>query len=138
MNCFYHPDRSAVAMCKSCNRGLCPNCVTDVAPGVACRGKCEADVAALNLVLQLSKTAYQKTGVAHRRNALVMLIIGLCFLAFGVLPIVTAGSYGAFFMMPLGAVFLLWAYFSYRSGKQIAEVSGASDRTAGDSRPLDR
>ena len=122
-------------MCKSCNRGLCLDCLVDVPPGVACRGKCEADVAAVNLVIQRSKTAYQKTGVAYRRNAIATVIMGLFFIGFGVLPILVSDNYAALFMAPLGCVFLLWSYFSYRSGKQISEVSDRSDPgAAGNSR----
>ena len=124
MKCFYHPDRDAVATCKNCSRGVCPECSAEVAPGIACRGKCEADVAALNLVLERSKSAYQKTGAAYARNALVMLICGALFIGFGMLPVLMSQNYGAFFLVPVGAVFLLWSYFSYRSGKQITEVRG--------------
>lgn len=130
MKCFYHPDRDAVAMCKSCNRGLCPTCSADVPPGVACQGKCEADVAALNLIIQRNKTAYQKSGLAHRRNAIAMLIAGLIFAAFGILPVLVSRSYGALVFVLLGCLFLLWSFFSYRSGKQISDVDFRSERSA--------
>jgi hypothetical protein len=139
MKCFYHPDLDAVALCKSCSRGICRECSADVPPGVACRGKCEADVAALNLVIQRSKSAYQKTGAAYRRNAIALLICGLLFAGFGLLPVIVSQSYGAFFMVPLGAVFLLWSFFSYRSGKQIVDVEPrrepAAARNGGPSTP---
>jgi hypothetical protein len=127
MRCFYHTDREAVGICKSCNRGLCEECGTEVRPGLACRGKCEADVAALNLMIRRSTTAYEKTGVAYRRNALVLLIAGLIFLVFGFLPVVVSQSYKAIFLAPLGCLFLLWSLFSYRSGKQISEVDCMSE-----------
>jgi hypothetical protein len=127
MKCFYHSDRDAVAVCKSCSRGICRECCADVPPGVACRGKCEADVAALNLVIQRNKTAYQKAGAAYRRNAVATLIVGLLFLGFGMLPVLVSQDYGAIFLAPLGCVFLLWSYFSYRSGKQICEVGYRSE-----------
>ena len=127
MKCFYHPDRDAVALCKSCSRGLCSDCSADVPPGVACRGKCEEDVASLNLVIRRSKTAYQKTGAAYRRNAIATLIMGVFFVAFGVLPVLVSQSYGALFLTPLGCVSLLWSYFSYRSGKEISEVLDRSE-----------
>jgi hypothetical protein len=130
MKCFYHPERDAVALCKSCNRALCRECSADVPPGVACRGRCEADVAAVNLVIQRSKTAYQKTGAAYRRNAIATLIAGLLFLGFGILPVVVSQSYGAIFLAPLGGLFLLWSLFSYRSGKQISEVGSPSEPSA--------
>ena len=28
MNCFYHPDKVAVAQCSECNKGLCHECAT--------------------------------------------------------------------------------------------------------------
>ncbi len=122
MKCFYHADQDAVAICKSCCRGLCRECVADVPPGVACRNRCEAEVAAINLIMARSKTAYQKTGAAHRRNAVATLICGLLFLGFGLLPVLVSRDFGAFFLVPLGCVFLLWSRFSYLSGKQICEV----------------
>jgi len=140
MKCFYHPEHDAVAMCKSCSRGLCFECAADVPPGVACRGKCEADVAALDLVIQRSKTAYQKAGAAHRRNALGMLIMGLLFVGFGsLLLILSPDSSGILFVL-LGCVILLWAFFSHRSGRQISEVDYRSDAgaspTGGPARPV--
>ena len=122
MKCFYHPDRDAVAMCKSCNRGLCLDCSADIPPGVACRDKCEADVAALNLVLQRSKTAYQKTGASYRGIAITMLIAGIFFTGFGLIPIIVSRNYGALFFVPIGGIFLLLSYFSHRSGEQIMAV----------------
>jgi uncharacterized membrane protein YfcA len=122
MKCFYHSDRDAVALCKSCNRGLCPDCAVDVPPGMACAGRCEAEVAALNLVIQRSKTAYQKTAAAYRRNAVVLLICGLIFVVSGVLPVLVSRNYGALFIALIGCVFLLWSFFCYRSGQQISQV----------------
>ena len=32
MRCFYHPDRDAVATCKSCGKGLCQECAAVYSP----------------------------------------------------------------------------------------------------------
>jgi hypothetical protein len=56
-----------------------------------------------------------------------MLLTGLVFTGLGILPVIVSQSYGAIFLTPIGCVFLLWAYFSYRSGKQIAEVERRSE-----------
>lgn len=45
MKCFYHSDRDAVGTCKSCGKGLCPDCAVDLTKGLACRDKCEKEVA---------------------------------------------------------------------------------------------
>lgn len=119
MKCFYHHDTDAVAICKSCQRALCVTCAMDVPPGTACINRCEKDVAALNLVIERSKSAYQKTGLAYKRNAVVMSVIGIVFFVTGVWPIVAKGKYGMAFIAVMGVLFVVWAYFNYRSGKQI-------------------
>lgn len=119
MKCFYHHDIDAVALCKACSRALCPACAADVHPGTACVNRCEADVAALNTIVERSKTAYQKTGQAYKRNAIATMILGALFIVMGVVPILMTGKYGTAVVALLGPVFLLWSYFSYRSGKQI-------------------
>jgi hypothetical protein len=122
MKCYYHHASDAVALCKSCNRALCPECSADVHPGTACKHRCEKDVADLNTVIERGKTVYAKTGSAYKRNAVSMLIIGLIFLGFGLLPIVVNNDYGASFMAVIGGIFLLWAFFSFKSARQINEV----------------
>jgi hypothetical protein len=129
MKCYYHPTTDAVALCKSCSRALCPDCCADVPPGTACKGKCEEDVAALNMVIQRGKTAYQKTGKAYKRNSVVTLLLGLIFFAFGIVPIITGDGYGSAFIAVLGAVFILGSYFSYQSGKQIQEIERKPNQT---------
>jgi hypothetical protein len=69
MRCFYHRDLDAVASCKNCGRGLCPDCSADVGNGLACRGRCEAEVRSLNRVIERNKTAYAKTSAAYLRIA---------------------------------------------------------------------
>jgi len=128
MKCYYHPTVDAVALCKSCQRALCPECAADVPPGTACKGKCEEDVAALNTMIQRGKTAYQKTGKAYKRNSLVMLLVGLIFFSIGIIPILAGDGFDSTFMAFLGALFFLWSYFSYKSGKQIEEVKGDRPR----------
>ena len=44
MRCYYHQDRDAVGLCKSCGKGLCADCQTDLGQGLACKGRCEARV----------------------------------------------------------------------------------------------
>jgi len=49
MNCFYHPNQEAIGTCKSCGKGLCAACATDLGKGLACRNRCEADAQAMIL-----------------------------------------------------------------------------------------
>ena len=41
MRCFYHQDKEAVGLCKSCGKGLCAECAVDLGKGLGCRGRCE-------------------------------------------------------------------------------------------------
>ena len=119
MKCFYHHEIDAVAICKSCHRALCDSCAIDVHPGTACANRCEKDVEDLNVIIERSKSALQKTGKAYIRNAVAMLLAGLVFLFVGIFPVIQKGNYHLSFVAILGLISLLWSYFSYRSGKQI-------------------
>lgn len=122
MKCYYHHPADAVALCKSCGRALCPDCCADVHPGTACKQRCEQAVADLNTIIERSKTAYVKTGLAYKRSATAILIMGIIFLGFGLLPILINDDYGASFMAVIGFIFLLWSFFSFKSGRQITAV----------------
>jgi hypothetical protein len=51
LRCFYHPDANAVGTCKHCHRGVCSACAAERDGGLACRGRCEADVDAVNALI---------------------------------------------------------------------------------------
>ena len=82
-------------------------------------------------MIERGKTAYQKTGAAYKRNAIATFLFGIMFLAFGILPVLVSQSYGVIFLAPMGVGFLLWSFFSFRSGKQITEVKHHSKQVAG-------
>ncbi|HUJ11496.1 MAG TPA: hypothetical protein VL171_15895 [Verrucomicrobiae bacterium] len=83
MKCFYHPTVDAVGICKSCNRGLCPDCIANVGTSCSCKNRCEADVAAINEMLQRGRTAHQKTSSTYLRSGIIMALIGVVFVLFG-------------------------------------------------------
>jgi len=122
MKCFNHLQADGVAICKSCGRSLCHDCCTEVDLGCACKGRCEDDVHDLNIMLKRGKTAYQKTGGAHRRNAAIMLVFGLVCLALGILPIIAGRGYATALLALFGFFFVLWAYFSFVSAREISSV----------------
>ena len=47
MKCFYHRDKDAIGICKSCSRALCQECAAEFPKGIACKGRCEEDVRAV-------------------------------------------------------------------------------------------
>ena len=113
MRCFYHPDREAVGVCKSCQRGICPECLSDVGKGIACKARCEEDARAL---VRLTDAAIRHEPanefiVARMRRtrlvtALFYLLVGAGFLVAGFLhPYVQFAIY-------LGAVFLVFGVYA--------------------------
>jgi prefoldin subunit 5 len=44
MRCFYHEEKQAVGLCKSCGKGICKECAVDLTTALACRGHCEESV----------------------------------------------------------------------------------------------
>ena len=90
MKCFYHRDIDAVGTCKSCGKGLCADCAIDLSKGLACRGRCEADVRALiELVDQnikitpLSTRMIEQGGSARLGLAVFFLLTGSVFAGWG-------------------------------------------------------
>jgi hypothetical protein len=114
MRCFYHQDVEAVAGCKNCARGLCPACAVDVGNGIACRDRCEAEVRALNLIVERNKTAYQKARSAYARTAAFYAALGLAFLGAGLVD--WRGM--AWVLTPAGAIFLVAAYVHFTTGRR--------------------
>lgn len=122
MKCYYQRESDAVAICKSCGRALSPEFAVDVGLGTACKDRCEVAVAELNTIIERSKTAYLKTGSAYRRSAFSILILGVIFSGFGILPIIVNGNYGSSFMAVVGILFIFWSYLHFKSGRQITSV----------------
>jgi hypothetical protein len=90
MNCFYHHDRTSIGACKSCGKGLCPECSVDLGKGLACRGHCEEDVRALitlidrNIKLSPQSTQLVQSGYRNRfATAFFLSAMGIIFLIWG-------------------------------------------------------
>ena len=74
MRCYYHDEVEAVAICKSCLRGLCRECCVEVGHTSACRNRCEPEVETLNALLERNKKAYRTTSSTYYRNGVFMLV----------------------------------------------------------------
>jgi hypothetical protein len=81
MNCYRHQSLSAVGTCKTCNKGLCPDCAFDVGNGLACRGQCEAKVSELNQMWERSARIYGLGVHKSRIPSTGVLLWGLMALA---------------------------------------------------------
>jgi hypothetical protein len=112
MKCFYHADRDAVGVCKSCQRALCHECAADVGKGIACTGRCEEDARQL---IQLTDAAIRHQPANEfivariRRNriasALLYIVLGAGFVGTGIIhPFI-------WFIAFLGGIFVLFGLY---------------------------
>jgi hypothetical protein len=96
VHCYYHPATDAVAICKNCHRGLCPNCAVDMPNGMACRDRCEGEVQALDRLVQSNKTYASKAAATYVRSGVVLILLGLLLGAWGVSSkLLAIGAMGA-------------------------------------------
>lgn len=67
MRCYNHHDRDAIGCCKACQKGLCPECATDLEHGLACKDKHETLVETYNMIIERNAKVYS----AAPRNVLI-------------------------------------------------------------------
>jgi hypothetical protein len=118
MHCFYHQDKEAVCSCKSCGRGLCPDCAIDIGRGLACRGQCEEHARAVNALVDrnvklspqtakmlessrkmtsnaaifnlVTGTLFIGWGLSNWERLRFILILGVCFFVYGIIGLYQA------------------------------------------------
>lgn len=84
MICFYHPDKSAVGLCKYCLRGLCSDCAASVDDSLACMNRHEGQVRALEETANQNILKSRRMSSDYLRNAAFYGVVGLLFTAFGI------------------------------------------------------
>ncbi len=108
MNCFKHNDRSAVGLCKSCGKGLCSDCATELVNGLACKGECESRVQLINKIIDTNSQYAAAARYQTKTSGVFILLFGAAFLFFAVLCYVTGEDMvmAAFFGVAGGALIL--------------------------------
>ena len=121
MKCFYHQDRDAVGSCKSCGKGLCPECAVDLGKGLACRSRCEDDaravIALIDQNIKISPRAAKllDAGRGVRAGASTFnLVIGAIFVLWGL-----TDPDRFTFLIILGVCFLVFGAFSFVQSRRI-------------------
>jgi hypothetical protein len=69
VKCFRHREVDAIGICKSCQRGLCGDCVEIVDRGLACRESCVEDVRRIGRIVDASEASLSRSPEAYRRVA---------------------------------------------------------------------
>ncbi len=83
MKCFYHPNESAVGVCKACSKGLCPDCTADLGHGIACKNKHEPRAEDLEFMTIKNIKAFRAVKKFPLSGVLFNGVMGLIFLGFG-------------------------------------------------------
>ncbi|MHA1755570.1 MAG: hypothetical protein ACTSVV_02285 [Promethearchaeota archaeon] len=114
MKCYYHPQKDAVGICKTCNRGICSDCLAQDCNSIACKDHCE-QVKELDNFIETNKTIHEKIGAVYALNAFIYLVSGMILLIAG---FTFRNLLGIYIMIPLGTVFMISAYLQYRLAKK--------------------
>jgi hypothetical protein len=115
MKCFKHPQADAVGTCKHCSKGVCGECASDTGFGIVCGPPCQEELRSIKTLLERNKKSYALVAKTHSRNALWLALIGLAFIAFGMI------QRGNVFLPVLGAIFLLGSVFSFLAARRYAK-----------------
>jgi hypothetical protein len=107
MNCYYHPDRSAVGLCKYCQRGLCVNCAANAGDSLACQNLHEEQVQSMELLMHKNILQSKRVGSDYVRNTIFYGSVGILFTAFGISQLKWLGMQAVVYLL-IGLA-LLWA-----------------------------
>ncbi|MFZ1040589.1 MAG: hypothetical protein WCA79_21175 [Anaerolineales bacterium] len=107
MNCYYHPERLAIGICKHCQRGLCAEDAALVDDSLACKGRHENEVRETNQWIRLNILQVKRIGSVYNRNAIFYFLVGVVFAGYGFYTMRFTGLQGLFLLMV--GLFLLFA-----------------------------
>ena len=130
MKCFYHHDRDAVGICKACDKGLCSECAVDLTHGLACRERCEQHARAVidmihaNIRMAPASAKLLQAAPRARMGAVIFyLMMGLVFTIGGYLR-----SESVDFIVVIGLCFLAYGAFALFQARKIAAHAVADGR----------
>jgi hypothetical protein len=83
MHCFNHPTYEAAGVCRNCGRALCHNCIAICDDAVACKGKCEARVEAIQRMIATNQITTQSLPAQIWQGGIQALAVGVLFALMG-------------------------------------------------------
>jgi hypothetical protein len=120
MNCFNHTDQPAIGICKSCGKGLCRACITEVPNGIACKNHCEARVVMINQMVDARKKVMITILPMADAFAIGM---GLLFVAWGIFAYAQSGTGNALYDSSVGVLLLCLGLYGRIRRKRIPELN---------------
>lgn len=123
MKCFVHQSADAVGLCRNCSRGVCAECAADRPSGIACQGRCEQAVDAMDALVRRNVAVASKPGATHWVQVLVYLGAAIAFAVLAYSDAVNGGEnnvailfaiLAAIIAMP-GVLLLRWIFANAKS-----------------------
>ncbi|WP_353777728.1 hypothetical protein [Winogradskyella sp. 3972H.M.0a.05] len=104
MKCYNHTNVEAVGICKNCNKGICPECLTEIPNGIACTSSCVEELKLVNELISKNVRSRNSVAGSYRRGALLHGLMGIVFLVYGIMD----GKH-IWFIEIMGIIFLFFA-----------------------------
>lgn len=83
MKCYKHQDRDAIGLCKSCHKGVCPECSVLVGDSIACADSCQENVDTLSHITERNKEIYKSYTEKWSHSIIVYSAGGAVFISLG-------------------------------------------------------
>jgi hypothetical protein len=120
MNCYNHPETSAVGMCVSCNKGICKACADDTKNDLTC-SFCSTLVPSKRSAAQKSSSALYITERKSYGRPVFLMAFGIIY----VVMFVLSGRRNDYFTLSLGVLFVIYGGYqffqAYQFNKTIAQ-----------------
>ena len=83
MKCYLHRDNDAIALCKTCAKGVCAACAVDVSPGVVCSEECKRSAVETSEMIRASVAARKLNtrGGGSFVQPAFLAVLGIVFMA---------------------------------------------------------
>ena len=107
VNCYYHPETTAVGLCKYCQRGLCATCAAQAGESLACQQRHEEQVRTMETLYQRNVLQSKRVGSDYVRNTIFYGAVGILFVVFGYSQLNWLGLQAVVYLL-IGLA-LLWA-----------------------------
>jgi len=120
MHCYTHREAEAVGVCGICGRAVCDTCARLTPTKVTCSEACAADAATQKSIIEFSQRSVTVTKSMRIPSTTIFTGgMGLVFIGWGAFEHVIHGRDFDWFIIVLGALFLLAAANTYRITKKV-------------------
>lgn len=117
MNCYNHNEIPAVGICKHCNKGICPDCLSDTGDGLACKGHCLEEVNMINKLINHNKKVVKGTPGNWTSSGILYLVMGSIFILTTVFYLRKIDL----FLSAMGLLFMAYGIYVLNKGRAYKE-----------------